>query len=89
MKSVEKIIDKEGLSYSTKNVQGKNIAEAALNYAVRNKCDLIINTGHESKQQDVLFFILKQIVNHSDVPVLSFKHSEGEYNISTPGFAVV
>ena len=91
MKSVEKIIDKEGLSYSTKNVQGKNIAEAALNYAVKNKCDLIvINTGHESKTTGMfLGTFSQQIVNHSDVPVLSFKHAEGEYNISTPGFAVV
>jgi len=91
MKSVEKIIDKEGLSYSSKNVQGKSIAEAALNYATKNKCDLIvINTGHESKTTGMfLGTFSQQIVNHSSVPVLSLKHPEGEYKISTPGFAVV
>lgn len=90
MKSVEKIIDKEGLSYSSKVVPGKNISEVALSYAEKNKCDLIvINTGHESKITGIfLGAFSQQIVNHSNIPVLSFKHKAGEFNIETPGFGV-
>ncbi len=90
MASVEKVIDKEGLSYSSKMVQGKNMSEAALNYATKNKCDLIvINTGHESRTTGIFMGAFsQQIVNHSTVPVLSYKHGEGEYNIETPGFGV-
>ena len=90
MKSVEKIIDKEGLSYSSKIVQGKNMADAALNYASKNKCDLIvINTGHESRTTGIfLGAFSQQIVNHSNIPVLSYKHADGEFIIETPGFGV-
>ena len=90
MKSVEKIIDKEGLSYSSKIVQGKNMADTALSYSTKNKCYLIvINTGHESRTTGIfLGAFSQQIVNHSNVPVLSYKHADGEFTIETPGFGV-
>jgi nucleotide-binding universal stress UspA family protein len=90
LKSVEKHIEDQGFSYSSKIVSGTNTAEAALSYATKNKCDLIvINTGHESKTTGMFMGMFsQQIVNHSNVPVLSFKHLDGAVSIDTPGFAL-
>ena len=90
LKSVEKHIEDQGFSYSSKIVSGTNTAEAALSYATKNKCDLIvINTGHESKTTGMFMGMFsQQIVNHSNVAVLSFKHLDGAVSIDTPGFAL-
>jgi nucleotide-binding universal stress UspA family protein len=90
LKSVEKHIEDQGFSYSSKIDSGTNTAEAALSYATKNKCDLIvINTGHESKTTGMFMGMFsQQIVNHSTMPVLSFKHLEGAVTIDTPGFAL-
>ena len=90
LESVEKIISSDKLPYKTTIVQGENLAQAALNYATKNKCDLIvINTGHESKSTGIfLGAFAQQIVNHSKIPVLSFKHSEGHFIIETQGYGI-
>jgi len=88
--SVENIIRTGKLQYKITFVHGKNLAQSAMNYASKNKCDLIIiNTGHESKSTGIfLGAFAQQIVNHSKVPVLSFRHSEGYFTIDTPGFGI-
>jgi len=88
--SVEKIITAEKLSYKTTIVSKGNLSKAAMKYATENKCDLIvINTGHESKSSGIfLGTFAQQIVNHSTIPVLSFRHSEGHYDINTEGFGI-
>ncbi len=88
--SVEKIVHADKLPCKTTIAGGENLAAAALRYASKNKCSLIvINTGHESKSTGIfLGGFAQQIVNHSKVPVLSFKHSEGHYSIDTPGFGI-
>ena len=88
--SVEKIIRLANLPFKTTFVKGINLSMAAMEYAEKNKCDLIvINTGHESKTNGIfLGAFAKQIVNQSKVPVLSFKHSQGHYDINTEGFGI-
>jgi len=90
LKSVEKIIGNDKLSYKTTIVHGKNLAKDALDYADKNNCDLIvINTGHESKLTGIfLGAFAQQLVNHSKIPVLSIKHKEGYFTIETPGFGI-
>ena len=90
LESVEKIVNEDNLPYKTTIVYGENLAKAALNYSTKNKCDLIaINTGHESKSTGIfLGAFAQQIVNHSKIPVLSFKHSEGHFIIETQGYGI-
>jgi nucleotide-binding universal stress UspA family protein len=88
--SVGKVIKSHNLPYTTTIIKGNGIADAAMEYANKKKCDLIvINTGHESKLTGIfLGAFAQQIVNHSKVPVLSFKHISGNYTIETPGYGV-
>ncbi len=90
LESVEKIIRAEKLPYVTSIIHGNSLAKSAMNYATKNKCDLIvINTGHESKITGIfLGAFAQQIVNHSKVAVLSCKHTQSELSIETPGFGI-
>ncbi len=89
-RSVEKIIAADELPFKTTLVYGINLAEASIKFASKNKCDLIvINTGHESEVTGIFMgAFAQQIVNHSKIPVLSFKHSEGHFSIDTSGFGI-
>jgi len=89
--SIKKISNMHKLDHKSVVVQGTSLAKAARGYANKNKCDLIvINTGHESAITGIfLGAFAQQIVNHSKVPVLSFRHREGKhYVIETPGFGI-
>lgn len=89
--SIKKISNSHKLSNKSVIVYDGSLAKSALEYANKNKCDLIvINTGHESEITGIfLGAFAQQIVNHSRIPVLSFRHSEGKhYTISTPGFGI-
>ena len=90
LKSVEKIIAADKLSYSVTMVGGESLAKAATDYAEQNKCDLIvINTGHESAITGIFLGAFhQQIVNHSKIPVLSMKHAADHFIIETPGFGI-
>lgn len=91
MASVERLIESDELQYESNLAHGSNLAETAIKYATKNKCDLIvINTGHESKITGVFMGAFsQQIVNHSLIPVLSYKHTYGQYSIDTPGFGIM
>ena len=88
--SVENIITNRDLTFITHILVAENMAKTALRYADENKCDLmVINTGHESEITGVfLGAFAQQIVNHSNIPVLSVKPLEDSYSIATPGFGV-
>ena len=89
--SVEKILKDEKFKFKTTVVRGKNLATAAVKYAQINKIDLIvINSGHESMTNGIfLGAFAQQIVNHSPIPVLSFKHKDGQhYDINSQGFGI-
>lgn len=90
LESIENMLQEEGLSFKYEIVRGKNLSKIALDYAVKNNCDLIvINTGHESKLGGLLpAAFTHQIINHSNIPVLSIKHSESHYSIETPGYGI-
>jgi len=91
LKSVEENVSAENLSFKTLIMQGDSLAAIALDYAEKNKCDLIvINTGHESKLTGIfLGAFAQQIVNHSKVPVLSVRHDDHySYEVETPGFGI-
>jgi nucleotide-binding universal stress UspA family protein len=88
--SVEKILQEGDFLYKTSIVHGSSLAQTALKYAAKNKCDLIvINTGHESKYSGIfLGAFAQQIVNHTTIPVLSCKHVHSYYHIDTPAFGI-
>ena len=90
VESVEKIVKADNMQYKTTIVHGDNLATSAINYATKNKCDLIvINTGHESKITGILLgAFAQQIVNHSKIPVLSLRHAHGNFSIDTPGYGI-
>jgi nucleotide-binding universal stress UspA family protein len=85
LESVEKFAAHEHLSFVTTIEHGDNISKTAMNYASKNKCDLIvINTGHESRITGIFLGpFAQQIVNHSTIPVLSVKQHEGKFSTST------
>jgi nucleotide-binding universal stress UspA family protein len=85
LESVEKFASHENLTFVTSVEHGDNIAKTAMSYASKNKCDLIvINTGHESRITGIFLGpFAQQIVNHSSIPVLSIKHTEGRFTTST------
>lgn len=82
LESVEKAIERAGLTYDRKTVKGKNLAVAALNYSKKVKADLIsVLSNHESHLNGIfLDAFAKQIVNHSRIPVLSIRPKEGIYD---------
>jgi nucleotide-binding universal stress UspA family protein len=88
--SVEENIIASKLDYVKSIVIGDNIAETTKKYATKNHCDLIaINTGHESRLTGIFMGLFaQQIVNHSKIPVLSFKHHSGHFIIETPGYGI-
>lgn len=89
-RSVEEIVMAEAHPFETHLLHMQNLSQAAMNYAETNNCDLIvINTGHESESAaGPLGAFANKIVNHAQVPVLSFRHSEGHFSIDTPGYGI-
>lgn len=85
LEAVEKFVHQAALSFTTSIEQGDSIAKTAMEYAAKNKCDLIvINTGHESHITGIfLGAFAQQIVNHSSIPVLSVKEVEGKFSLTT------
>lgn len=77
----EKAMKKAGLKPIRKLVRGKNIATEAMNYSEKVNADLVvIMTDHESDLNGIFMGALaKQIVNHSQVPVMSIRPVEGNY----------
>jgi nucleotide-binding universal stress UspA family protein len=88
--AVEKNIIASKLDYVKSIVTGDNLAETTKKYATKNHCDLIaINTGHESRLTGIFMGLFaQQIVNHSKIPVLSFKHHSGQFMIETSGYGI-
>jgi nucleotide-binding universal stress UspA family protein len=73
--SVEKALKHAKLAYVRKIVKGKNLAVESMNYSNEIKADLIvIMTDHESNLTGMfLGGFAKQIINHSQIPVMSIK----------------
>jgi nucleotide-binding universal stress UspA family protein len=91
LESVEKILSRNEIPFKSEIILDESyLAQAALDYASKYKCDLIvINAGSESKLGGGLPGpFTHQIVNHSKVPVLSVKPTEDSLFISAPGFGI-
>lgn len=82
MDSIEKAIKKAGLPYEFKIVKDNNLAVAAMKYSKKVKADLIaVLNDHESDLTGMfLGAFAKQIVNHSRIPVMSIRPTEGIYD---------
>jgi nucleotide-binding universal stress UspA family protein len=80
--SVEEIVKASGLPYTRKSVEGTNLAVSAMEYSKTINADLIvINTDQESELTGMFMGpFAKQIVNHSRIPVMSVKPTEGEFD---------
>ena len=86
METVEQLLKEKKIPFKTKIISEDNVAKAALDYADKQGCDLIvINTGHESKLKGVF---TQHIINHSKIPVLSVKATKETYTIATPGYGI-
>jgi nucleotide-binding universal stress UspA family protein len=88
--SVREILDEHKVPNKVTITKGEGVAKTAMDYAEKNSCDLIIiNTGHESKLTGIfLGAFAQQIVNHSKIPVLSYRHVPGSYTVDAPGYGV-
>jgi nucleotide-binding universal stress UspA family protein len=86
IENVEKVILHAGLAFKTSIVNGDNLAEQTLKFAYENNANLIVVlSDHESELNDSLLGRLaKQMVNHSEIPVLSIKPKEGKYTPYSP-----
>lgn len=88
LNSVEKSMERAGISFICKTVKGENIATEAMKYSDEVNADLIvIMTDHESTlKKYFLGGLAKQIVNHSTVPVMSIRPvEEGHWEASSEG----
>jgi nucleotide-binding universal stress UspA family protein len=81
IESIEKAVRRKGLTFTTKIVKGTNLAKVALAYSETNNADLIaVMRDHESHLNNpILETFSRHIVNHSRIPVMSVKPSEGPY----------
>lgn len=79
--AVEKAVKKANLSYIRKIVKAENLAIEAMKYSKKIKADLIvIMTDHESNLTGMfLGGFAEQIINHSNIPIMSIKPVEGNF----------
>lgn len=82
MDSIEKVIKKAGLPYEFKIVKDDNLAIAAMKYSKKIKADLIAVLNDRESDLTGMFLgaFAKQIVNHSRIPVMSIRPTEGIYD---------
>lgn len=73
--SIEDLLKEEGIPFDTVIIEANNLAVEALKYAQKVKGDLILTLAdHESRMNPTFMGnFAKQIVNHSDIPVMSIK----------------
>ncbi len=78
---VQHAIEKADVLFSRHTIKGDNLAVEALKYGASVNADLIvIMTEHESEMSGIFLGPrAKQIVNHSKIPVLSIKPSDGKF----------
>lgn len=87
LEAVEKVLKHAKIEYELKIVRGKNIAVEAMAYSNEVNADLIVTmTDHESHLNGMfLGTFAKQIINHSQKPVLSIRPIDGIYESQTVG----
>lgn len=86
MKQVEDYLVERGVNYQVSTLFCDNIAKATMDYAVENDADLIIIMTEQEINTTGFFMgpYAQQVVNHSPVPVLSIRPTEGVTSSVTP-----
>lgn len=84
LSQVKSYIQKEGVFSTSKMVNSENIAKSVVNYSKKVKGDLImIMTQQETDFTDLFIgSAAQQIINNSDIPVISISPSGKEYSYS-------
>lgn len=87
LESVEHALTNAKIKFERKIVKGTNIALEAMNYSDEVNADLIVTmTDHESHLNGMFLGpFAKQIINHSQTPVLSIRPVEGIYETQSVG----
>jgi nucleotide-binding universal stress UspA family protein len=72
---VSEYISNKGVKCSTNNLIGSNLTDITIEYAEKNNADLIAIMTEQSESAKNIFLgpYAQQMVNHSTVPVMSFK----------------
>ncbi|MBX7202649.1 MAG: universal stress protein [Bacteroidia bacterium] len=86
MKQVEDFLVEKEVNYTLQTVFCTNIAKAATDFATEKKADLIV-IMNEQEMNDTGFFMgayAQQIVNHSNIPVLSIRPTSGSIGNVVP-----
>lgn len=87
MKQVHEHIREHNISCTLEFILGDDIAEEVIRFAEKNKSDLImIMTQQEANWTDLMFIssAAQQIINGTDIPVLSIKPIERKDTTSSP-----
>src|SRR6185369_11108407 len=73
VKQVEKHLSKQELKFTSTLIYADNFIKEILAYAKKNKADLVASMNDNDLSVDQLLKgpFAKQLVNHSDIPVLS------------------
>lgn len=86
MKQVEDFLKERQVEFTASTVFCSNIARATMDYAAEKNADLII-IMNEQEINTTGFFMgpyAQQIVNHSNIPILSIRPTSGFVNSVTP-----
>lgn len=81
---IKKFLDERELAYTQESIEVVNVTDGTIEYAIKNKSDLItIMTDQESAPMNLFLGpYAQQMVNHSPVPVLSIR-SKSIYDSQT------
>lgn len=81
MEQVQQYIEEKGIKATAETLDGDNIARAIINYGKKIKADLLVIMTQQEKDFTEFFIgsTAQQIINHSDIPVLSIRPSKVEY----------
>ncbi|UPT67887.1 MAG: universal stress protein [Sphingobacteriales bacterium JAD_PAG50586_3] len=87
VKQVQDYLTKHGLQHITKEMHGTNLALLTLNFATAVDADLIVMMTEQEPNVSGLFMgpFAQQVVNHSNIPVLSIRPEEHPENVHFSG----
>jgi len=86
LKQVEDFIKEREVEFEIEMVFCSNIAKATMDFAASRNADLIV-IMNEQEINDTGFFLgpyAQQVVNHSKIPVLSIRPTQGNVSMVTP-----
>jgi nucleotide-binding universal stress UspA family protein len=87
VKQVQEYLTKHGIEHITKEIKGTNLALLTLNFATAVDADLIVMMTEQEPNVSGLFMgpFAQQVVNHSNIPVMSIRPEEHPENVHFSG----